>query len=57
MKTAKTAFRGVQNEKRYPTTTNRQSTKFERLLKPFKGYVFGRFEGDFSVFAKGEENA
>jgi hypothetical protein len=57
MKSAHEATGGFQIGKWYPTTISIKSIEFERLLKPFKGYVSGKFGGNFSGFAGGNENA
>jgi hypothetical protein len=50
MRYAKKAPEGPQTGKRYVTTTSGQSIVFERLLKPFKGYVPGHAGGKFTGF-------
>jgi len=47
----------VRIEKGYPTTTFGQAIEFERLLKPFKAYVFGYAGGKFSGFTGGVKYA
>ena len=57
MKSAYKAAGGPQTGKWYPSAIPGRSIEFERLLKPFKGYVSGRFGGEISGFAGGNENA
>jgi hypothetical protein len=57
MKIAQEATQGIQNGKSYPNTTYARSVEFERLLKPFKGYVSGGLISDFARVKGGAENA
>jgi hypothetical protein len=57
MRNAQEATGRARIEKGYPTTTFGQAIEFERLLKPFKGDVFGYAGGKFSGFTGGAENA